>query len=315
VVLRASNGNPVVASLSIFCDALIRGTRYSVMKITGAARLAGIMGWPVGHSRSPLLHGFWLAETATDGAYVPLAVRPENIERALRALPILGFRGCNLTIPHKEAALRVVDRADALARRVGAVNTIVVAEDGSLEASNTDIYGFRENLRDCVPEWKPSAGAAVVLGGGGSARAVVAALIDAGVPEIHIVNRTLSRAEALAADLAVPGRRIRVHPWPTPSGLLAGAGLLVNTTSLGMSGEPPLDVDLSPLPLTAPVVDIVYVPLETALLAAARRRGHPVVDGLGMLLHQGRPGFEAWFGASVRVSPALRAAIIDTLAS
>jgi shikimate dehydrogenase len=284
------------------------------MKVTGAARLAGIMGWPVGHSRSPVLHGFWLAETGTDGAYVPLPVRPENIEQALRALPILGFRGCNLTIPHKQAALRVADRVDPLARRIGAVNTIVVAEDGSLEASNTDIYGFRENLRECAPAWEPLAGAAVVLGAGGSARAVVAALIDVGVTEIRIVNRTRSRAEALAADLAVPGRRITVHPWAMASGLLDGAGLLVNATSLGMSGEPPLDLDLSPLPLTAPVVDIVYVPLETPLLAVARRRGHPAVDGLGMLLHQGRPGFEAWFGARVEVSPALRAAIIDTLA-
>ena len=284
------------------------------MKITGAARLAGIMGWPVAHSRSPLLHGFWLAETGTDGAYVPLPVRPENLERALRALPLLGFRGCNLTIPHKQAALLVADRVDPQARRIGAINTIVVGADGSLEASNTDIYGFRENLYECAPEWNPLAGAAVVLGAGGSARAVVAALIDAGVSEIRIVNRTKSRATTLAADLAVSGRRITVHPWPMARGLLDGAGLLVNTTSLGMSGEPGLDLDLSPLPLTAPVVDIVYVPLETALLAAARRRGHPVVDGLGMLLHQGRPGFEAWFGARVQVSAALRAAITQTLA-
>ncbi|MBV8121311.1 MAG: shikimate dehydrogenase, partial [Alphaproteobacteria bacterium] len=207
------------------------------MKISGAARLAGIMGWPVAHSRSPLLHGFWLDETGTDGAYVPLPVRPENIDRALRALPLLGFRGCNLTIPHKQAALRVADRVDPLARRIGAVNTIVIAEDGSLEARNTDIYGFRENLRDSVPEWDPLAGSAVVLGAGGSSRAVVAALLDAGVTEIRIVNRTRSRAEALVGDLAIPDRRIMVYPWAMASAALEGAGLLVNTTSLGMSGE------------------------------------------------------------------------------
>jgi shikimate dehydrogenase len=283
------------------------------MKITGAARLAGIMGWPVAHSRSPRLHGFWLDETGIDGAYVPLAVRPENLGPALRALPILGFRGCNLTIPHKQAALCVVDRVDPLAQRIGAVNTVVVADDGSLEASNTDIFGFRENLRDCVPDWDPSAAAAVVLGAGGSSRAVVAALADAGARDIRIVNRTRSHAAAVAADLATPECEITVHPWDRVSAVLEGGGLLVNTTSLGMAGEPPLDLDLSPLPLTAPVVDIVYVPLETRLLAAARRRGHPIVDGLGMLLHQGRPGFEAWFGAKARVSPELRAAIVATL--
>jgi shikimate dehydrogenase len=284
------------------------------MKPTGAARLAGIMGWPIAHSRSPLLHGFWLEETGIDGAYVPMAVRPENIETALRALPVLGFRGCNLTIPHKEAGLRAADRVEPLARRIGAVNTIVVAADGSLDANNTDVFGFRENLREQAPDWRPSAGAAVVLGAGGSARAVVAALGDAGVDEIRIVNRTRARAEAVASDLASATIRISVHSWREASDVLDGASLLVNTTSLGMTGEPPLELDLTPLPRSAPVVDIVYVPLETGLLAAARRRGHPVVDGLGMLLHQGRPGFEAWFGAAVQVSPALRAAILGTLA-
>ena len=272
------------------------------------------MGWPVAHSRSPLLHGFWLEQNGIDGAYVPLPVRPGDIEQALRALPILGFRGCNLTIPHKQAALEVVDRVDPLARRIGAVNTIVVAEDGSLGASNTDIYGFRENLRERAPAWEPLAGAAVVLGAGGSSRAVIAALVDAGVGEIRIINRTLSRAETVAANLMTAGTRITVHPWDRTSAVLEGAGLLVNTTSLGMTGEPPLDLDLSPLPLSAPVVDIVYVPLETKLLAAARQRGHPVVDGLGMLLHQGRPGFEAWFGIKVQVGPELRATIVKTLA-
>jgi shikimate dehydrogenase len=284
------------------------------MKITGATRLAGIMGWPVAHSRSPLLHGFWLDETGVDGAYLPLPVRPANIESALRALPILGFRGCNLTIPHKQSVLKVADHVDQLARRIGAANTVVVAADGSLEASNTDAYGFRENLREAVPGWNPPARPAVVLGAGGSARAILASLIDAGVGEIRLVNRTRSRAEAVAADLATAQARISVHSWSEAVAVQDGAGLLVNTTSLGMTGEPPLELDLSLLPLSAPVADIVYVPLETGLLKSARQGGHPVVDGLGMLLHQGRPGFEAWFGARVRVSPALRSAIVATLA-
>jgi shikimate dehydrogenase len=283
------------------------------MQITGAARLAAIMGWPVAHSRSPLLHGFWLDQTGVDGAYVPLPVRPEDLEPALRALPMLGFRGCNLTLPHKQAALRVADRVNPVARRIGAVNTIVVTADGSLEASNTDVYGFRENLRDQVPDWEPCAGAAVVLGAGGSSRAVVAALADAGVGEIRIINRTRIRAEQVAGDLASLETAIAVYSWERASDALEEAGLLVNTTSLGMSGEPTLDIDLTPLPLSAPVVDIVYVPLETRLLGAARRRGHRVVDGLGMLLHQGRPAFEAWFEAKVEVTPALRRAVIASL--
>jgi shikimate dehydrogenase len=283
------------------------------MKVTGSTRLAGIMGWPVAHSRSPLLHSFWLEETGIDGAYLPLPVRPEHIEQALRALPILGFRGCNLTIPHKQAALSVVDRVEPLARRIGAVNTIIVARDGTLEARNTDAYGFRENLWETVPDWRPGSGPTVILGAGGSARAVVAALTDVGVSEIRIVNRTMARAEAVARDLATARTQITIHSWDEVDRVQRDAGLLVNTTSLGMIGEPPLVLDLL-LPLSAPVVDIVYVPLETSLLAVARRRGHPVVDGLGMLLHQGRPGFEAWFGAPVHVTRELRAAVVSTLA-
>ena len=285
------------------------------MKITGRTQLAGIMGWPVEHSRSPLLHGFWLDETGLDGAYLPLPVRPEKIGEALRALPTLGFRGCNLTIPHKQTALSIVDRVEPQARRIGAVNTIVVASDGSLEARNTDAFGFRENLRQTAPDWQPASGPAVVLGAGGSARAVVAALSDAGIAEIRLVNRTASRAESVASDLSTPATRITVHAWDEAGEVQREAGLLVNTTSLGMTGQPALSLDLSRLPKSAPVVDIVYVPLETGLLAAARRLGHPVVDGLGMLLHQGRPGFEAWFGAAVRVTPELRTAMEASLVS
>jgi shikimate dehydrogenase len=241
-------------------------------------------------------------------------VQPGNLARTLRALPALGFRGCNLTIPHKQAALAVMDRVDPLASRIGAMNTVVVAADGSLEGSNTDVFGFRENLREGAPDWRSDAGAAVVLGAGGAARAVVAALSEAGVVEVRLVNRTVDRAAALARDLAQPETRISVHPWEARERVLSEAGILVNTTSLGMDKEPPLELDLATLPWEAVVVDIVYVPLETALMTRARQRGNRVVDGLGMLLHQGRPGFEAWFGAAVQVTPALRAAMLATLA-
>ena len=285
------------------------------MRITGTTRLAGIMGWPVTHSRSPVLHSFWLDETGIDGAYLPLPVRPQHIEQALRSLPILGFRGCNLTVPHKRAAFSVVDRVEPLARRIGAINTIVIGPDGSIEGRNTDAFGFCENLLDMVPDWSPRAGPAVILGAGGAARAIVAALADAGVAEIRIVNRTLDRAASLAHDLSTPKVTISISSWDEVDTALRDAGLLVNATSLGMAGEPALMLDLSSLPPATLVVDIVYVPLETDLLAAARRRGHPVVDGLGMLLHQGRPGFEAWFGAPVRVTPKLRGVILATLAA
>jgi shikimate dehydrogenase len=285
------------------------------MRNTGKTRLAGIMGWPVAHSRSPALHNFWLDEHGIDGAYVPLPVHPDRLEQALRALPMLGFRGCNLTIPHKQMALSIVDRVEPLARRIGAINTVVVAADGSLDGSNTDVFGFCENLRDSAADWDPAAGPAVVLGAGGAARAVVAALIEARVPRIRLVNRTLARAERVAADLEVRPDLVSTHPWSARDCALEDAGLLVNTTSLGMAGEPALEIGLARLPPHAVVVDIVYVPLETSLLAAARQRGHRVVDGLGMLLHQGRPGFEAWFGTPVRVTRELRAAVLTTLAT
>jgi shikimate dehydrogenase len=283
------------------------------MRITGRTRLAGIMGWPVTHSRSPALHNFWLEQNGIDGAYVPLAVRPEQLEQALRGLLALGFRGCNLTIPHKRSAMELVDRVEPVARRIGAVNTIIVAPDGSLEGHNTDAFGFRESLREAVPDWNPATDPAVVLGAGGAARAVVAALVEERVASVRLINRTVERAQAVAKDLAAPHTDVTAHPWPDRQAALAGAGLLVNTTSLGMTGEPPLAIDLSALPRQAIVMDIVYVPLETPLLVTARQRGHRVVDGLGMLLHQGRPGFEAWFGSPVRVTRDLRAAVLTTL--
>jgi shikimate dehydrogenase len=283
--------------------------------LSGRAALAGIMGWPIGHSLSPRLHGFWLREHGIDGAYLPLAVAPERLEQALRALPALGFRGVNLTIPHKEPALALVDQVTPLAARIGAVNTVIVGEDGLL-GDNTDGYGFVENLAADAPGWQAGAGPAVLLGAGGAARAIAVALIDAGVPELRLVNRTLARAKTLAEQLADAARQrgaaLSVLPWQDRNAL-AGAALLVNTTSLGMTGQPPLEVDLAPLLATALVTDIVYNPLKTGLLAAARARGHPVVDGLGMLLHQARPGFRAWFGVDPEVDDALRATVLAGL--
>jgi shikimate dehydrogenase len=278
--------------------------------ITGKAKKAGVMGWPVAHSRSPLLHGHWLERYGVDGAYVPLPVRPERLAAALRSLPVLGFAGCNLTIPHKEAALAVCDELDPLVRRIGAVNTVVVRDDERLEGRNTDAFGFLESLKEAQPGWRAEAGPAVVVGAGGAARAVVVALLDAGAPEVRLVNRTAARAEALAREL---GGAVRVRGWAGREAALAEASLLVNTTSQGMVGEPPLDLALDLLPPAAPVFDAVYVPLETPLLAAARARGNPAVDGLGMLLHQARPGFEAWFGVRPEVTPELRAAVLRSL--
>lgn len=279
--------------------------------LSGAARVAGVIGWPVTHSRSPRLHGYWLAEHGIDGAYVPLPVRPEDFVRAVTALPLLGFRGANVTVPHKEAALAVCAQVSEEARRIGAVNTMVVNDDGRLVGSNTDGYGFIENLKAGATGWSAGAGPVVMLGAGGAARAVAVALLDGGAPEIRIVNRNRERAAKLATELG--DRRLVVEPWDRRSDVLADAALLVNTTSLGMTGQPPLEIDLARLPLTAVVNDIVYVPLETPLLAAARARGNPVVDGLGMLLHQARPGFAAWFGVKPEVTPALRAHVLESL--
>jgi len=270
---------------------------------TGRAKLAGVMGWPVGHSLSPLLHGYWLTTHAVDGAYVPLAVKPEDFTAAVRMLPKLGFAGANVTIPHKQAVLAAVDELDDVAVRIGAVNTIVVRRDGRLWGTNTDAYGFIENLKSKYPAWDPAAGPAVVIGAGGAARAIVVALLDAGVPSVRIANRSRARAETLARDLKAPN--VEIRDWETRALALEDAMLLVNTTSLGMTGQPPLDLDLTHLPKAAAVYDIVYVPLETELLKAAKAAGHPVIDGIGMLLHQARPGFAAWFGIEPTVDQAL----------
>jgi shikimate dehydrogenase len=272
--------------------------------------LAGVMGWPIAHSRSPKLHNYWLRAYSIAGTYVPLAVSAEGLRAALRGLPALGFAGCNLTIPHKEAALAIVDEVDPLARRIGAVNTVVVAADGSLEGRNTDAFGYIESVREAQPAWRADAGPIVVIGAGGGARAVLAGLIDQGAREIRLVNRTPARGKALEREL---GRPIAALGWNDRAAALAGAAMLINATNQGMVGEPPLDLALDALPQNALVSDIVYIPRETPLLAAARKRGNPTVNGLGMLLHQARPAFHAWFGVMPEVTPELRTLIEATI--
>lgn len=280
------------------------------MRPSGAARLAGVIGWPVRHSRSPRMHGFWLDHYGIDGAYVPLAVRPEDVTQVLAALPRLGFQGANVTVPHKEAVFADCGTVDSFARRAGAVNTLRVTADGGLAGSNTDGYGFIESIREAVGACP--GGPAVVLGAGGAARAIVLALLDAGVSDVAVVNRTIGKAEALATRF---GNAVRPLSWSRLPEALEPATLLVNATSLGMSGQPDLVIDLAPLNRDAVIADIVYVPLRTALLRQAERRGHAVVDGLGMLIHQARPGFEAWFGVlpDAEAVAAVRAALMDDL--
>ncbi len=265
------------------------------------------MGWPVGHSLSPRLHGYWLDRYGIDGSYVPLAVKPEDVAAVLRDLPQRGFAGVNVTVPHKETALGVMDSLSAEARRIGAVNTVVIDAEGRLEGRNTDGYGFLENLKAGAPDWNPASAPVVVLGAGGAARAVVAALLDAGVSELRLFNFWQLPAEALADDLADGhGGTIQVCPWDDRAAALDGAGLVVNCTVLGMTGKPPLELDLSRLPPGAMVYDIVYAPRITPLLKTATARGNRTVEGIGMLLHQARAGFAAWFGVDPEVTDELR---------
>ncbi len=272
--------------------------------------LAGVMGWPVMHSRSPALHNYWFTRYCLAGAYVPLAIEPGNLAAALRALAPLGFSGCNLTIPHKERALDTLDEVDPLARRIGAISCVVVRPDGSLAGTNNDSYGFVHNILQQQPEWRADAGPVTVIGAGGGARAVAYSLAERGAKEIRVTNRTPARAEALAREFGPP---VAAVPWSERHRALAGAAMLVNTTSQGMTGQPPLDLELEALPIAALVCDIVYIPLETPLLAAARARGNRTIDGLGMLLHQARPAWQAWFGVDPEVTPELRAVIEATI--
>lgn len=265
--------------------------------------LAGVMGWPVSHSRSPLIHGHWMAEMGLRGDYVLLPVQPEHLAKALRTLPYLGFAGCNLTIPHKVEALTIVDSLTPLAQRVGAVNTVVVQEDGRLLGDNTDAEGFIQSLKDGQPDWRADAGASVVLGAGGAARAIIAGLLQHGAKEIRLCNRTWDAALALQEEF---GSAVKAVAWEERSDALFECALLVNTTSLGMQGQPALDLPLQYLPANALVADIVYAPLQTPLLIAAAARGNATVNGLGMLINQARLAFAAWHGVLPANTPALR---------
>jgi shikimate dehydrogenase len=268
--------------------------------------LAGVMGYPVMHSRSPKLHNYWLEKHGLLGAYVPLAIQPEGLLAALKALPALGFAGCNITVPHKVAAMPAMASIDPVATRIGAINCVTVRPDGSLHGSNNDGFGYIASIRERFPDWRAEAGPIVVLGAGGGSRAVVAALADAGAREIRLVNRTRGKAERIASDYGAP---VVVQDWEQRADAVADAAMLVNTTSLGMHGQPALDMPLDRLPASALVSDIIYIPKETQLLAAARARGNRTVNGLGMLLNQARPAFRDWFGILPEVTPELRAMI------
>jgi shikimate dehydrogenase len=272
--------------------------------------LAGVMGFPIAQSRSPALHNFWFAQHELAGTYVPLAIPPERLERALRALPALNFAGCNLTIPLKQKAFEIVDQVNDTAKAIGAISCVIVRADGSVAGTNNDWYGFTHNILEFVPDWRADAGPAVVMGAGGAARAVVYGLLRSGAREIRICNRTSARAQSLADAF---GANVRAAPWEQRHDALEGAAMLVNTTSQGMAGQPSLDLALDRLPKSALVNDIVYIPRETPLLLAARARGNRTVTGLGMLLHQGIPAWKAWFGIEPKVTAELRAAIEATL--
>jgi shikimate dehydrogenase len=271
---------------------------------------ACVIGWPVEHSRSPLIHNYWLKLYGIPGAYEKVAVKPEELAAFLGSLFERGFTGCNVTLPHKEAALKLAQVVDQSARAVGAANTLWLDYEAELHASNTDAFGFMANLAEQAPAWNARRRPVLVLGAGGAARAIVHGLLEGGVAKIFLANRSRERADALARDF---DRRVEVVAWSDRDAALAGCGLLVNATSLGMTGKPPLELDLAALPADAAVVDIVYSPRETRLLAAARARGNPTVDGLGMLLYQAVPGFERWFGFRPEVTDELRALLAVSL--
>jgi len=276
-------------------------------------KLAGIMGWPVGHSRSPSIHNYWIKQHELNGAYVYLPVNPANpddLKAALKGLSVMGFAGCNLTLPHKVMALPMVDRLDATAKRMGAINTIVVEADGTLSGYNNDGYGYIQSLLVAKPDWQADAGPALIMGAGGAARAVVVSLAEKGVKDIRICNRTEGHGQALVdvfkADFEQNlGTTLRNVPWEQRHQALSDVALLVNTTSQGMGSNPALDINLDLLPTTALVSDVVYIPMETPLLKAGKARGNPTAGGLNMLLHQARPAFHKWFGVLPEVTPEL----------
>jgi len=275
------------------------------MTISGNARLAGVAGWPIAHSLSPSLHGYWIAKHKLDAAYVPLAIKPDDFQSAFPALRKLGFRGINVTLPHKETAFALVDSHDDAARATGAVNTVVF-EEGRTLGRNTDVFGFTQLLKDGDIVSLQGL-TAVVLGAGGASRAIIAALLLLGAAQVLLVNRTVEKTHTLVSAF---GARVVASPWDALPKELSRAQLLVNTTSLGMEGQSALEIDLTPLPKGAAVVDVVYRPLVTPLLEQAKARGLKAIDGLGMLLHQAQPGFAAWFGVEPQVTPELRAHLV-----
>jgi shikimate dehydrogenase len=271
--------------------------------------LAGVIGMPVAHSRSPVIHNYWLKAHGIRGSYVPLAVNPERLQDALGGLIALGFRGCNVTMPHKQAAMPLLDRVNETARRIGAVNTIVVEADGTLSGFNNDGNGFVQSLRDAKPDWRGDAGPILLLGAGGASRAVVVALLENGAREIRIANRTAEKAQAIATEF---GSAVNTVPWDDRATALSDVALLVNCTNRGMVGKSALDIDLSRLKPSTLTADLIYTPLETPFLADARARGCVTVNGLGLLLNQARLAFNAWFGVMPDVTPELIKAIEAT---
>ena len=269
--------------------------------------LAGVIGSPIAHSKSPKLHGYWLRRYGIQGFYIPMDVAQADLEQVLRTLPKQGFVGLNVTIPHKETVLSLADVVTDRAALIGAANTLIIRQDGRIQADNTDGAGFIANLRQHAPDWDPKQKPAAVLGAGGAARAVIASLLSAGVPEIRLANRSRGRAETLRSDF---GAKITVVDWNQASAMLEGAATVVNTTSLGMTGKPDFRVPLDALDRSALVTDLVYTPLMTQFLIEAAARGCKVVDGLGMLLHQAAPGFERWFGHRPEVDDETRAAVL-----
>jgi shikimate dehydrogenase len=271
--------------------------------------IAGLLGWPVAHSRSPVIHNHWIARYGLQGRYVLFAVPPENLGAALQGLSVLRMRGCNVTTPHKQAVMPLIDHVDPLAKQIDAVNTIVVEQDGALRGFNNDGNGFVQSIRDAKPDWRPDTGPITVLGAGGAARAVVASLAVQGAREIRVVNRTYERAQALESLFGPPVRAVR---WEAREDALDAIALLANATNQGMAGKPALDIALDRLPGRAIVGDLIYTPPETPLLAAARARGNVTVNGLGLLLNQARPAFHAWFGVMPEITPELIRAIEAT---
>jgi shikimate dehydrogenase len=271
--------------------------------------VAGLLGWPVAQSRSPVIHNHWLEQYGIAGRYLLFGVAPEKLEAAVRGIAVLGLRGCNVTTPHKQAIFPLLDRVDDLARRIGAVNTVVVEKNGTLTGFNNDGNGFIQSLRDADPKWRPDSGPILVLGAGGAARAVAASLAAQGAKEIRLANRTRGKAQEIADAV---GSAVTVLPWEQREDALDGVALLANATSLGMAGKPPLEISLDRLPKSALVGDLIYIPPETPLLAAARLRGNITVNGLGLLLNQARPAFNAWFGVMPEITPALLEAIAAT---